>query len=125
MLSSEHLTRMRSAAVDHMMDTCVIQTCTQTADTFGEMVETFADGSAQVCGLDMRPGSERKGKESTVVMYDATLRLAITSTPSAKDRIKITKRYGETLSTALVFGIVGPIQRGPSGIRLQLKKLEI
>lgn len=124
MLSADALSRMRTAQAEHMMDTCVIQTCTQTANTFGELVETFADGSAQVCGLDMRPGSERHSQQNTALQYDATVRLVITTTLTAKDRIKITKRYGETLTTAIIYDIVGPIQRGPSAIRLMLKRVE-
>jgi len=88
------------------------------------MVETFADGADLVCGLDMRPGSERHTAEMTVINYDATIRLPIASTPSTKDRVKVTKRFGEALAAALVYNIVGPIQRGPSGVRLLLKKIE-
>ena len=124
LLSADELAWMREAQTAHMNDTCVIQTCTQTKNSYGEMVETFTDGSAIACGLDMRPGSERHGTENTVVTFDATIRLAITVAPNEKDRIKVTKRYGETLTTPLAFSIVGPIQRGPSGIRLLLNKIE-
>ncbi len=124
MLSPNDLTGMRATQTAHMMDTCVLQTCTQTADSFGQMIESFTDGSAQACGLDMRPGSERRGVDSTVLQYDASVRLAITAAPDAKDRVKVTKRFGETLTTALVYDIVGPIQRGPSGIRLLLRRIE-
>lgn len=122
--TADELTDMRAAQTGHMMDTCVIQTCTQTVDSYGEMVETFTDGSEQDCGLDMRPGSERHLNDSTDLRYDATIRLAITQTPGAKDRIKVTKRFGETLTTPLVFSITGVIQRGASGIRLALSRVE-
>jgi head-tail adaptor len=121
--SADELSEMRTAQTGHMMDTCVIQTCTQTANSYGEMIETFTDGTALDCGLDMRPGSERRGMDATLVEYDAVLRLAISQAPDARSRIKVTKRFGEVLSTALVYEIVSPIQRGPSGIRLILKKV--
>ncbi len=107
-----------------MMDTCKFGTCTQTADTHGQLVETFAYGADVVCGLDMRPGSERHGVDKTVLEFDATIRLPIASAPDPKDRVKVTKRFGEALGTELVYNIVGPIQRGPSGIRLLLKIIE-
>lgn len=125
MFSSDDLTEMRATQVAHMMDTCNLQACVQTRDSTNELVETWpVDGADLVCGLDMRPGSERHGADMTVLMYDATLRLPITAALDAKDRVKVTKRFDEALGTALVYEIVGPIQRGPSGVRLLLKRVE-
>lgn len=122
--SADELTGMRAAQTGHMMDTAVIQTYSETFNSFGEAIATYTDTTAQDCGLDMRPGSERHNPDNQYIEYDATLRLAITATPGARDRIKITHRFSEALGTALVFEIVGPIQRGPSGIRLLLKRVE-
>ena len=106
-----------------MMDTGVIQANVQTKDSFGEPVNTWPVDSADVaCGLNLRSGNERHALDKTILKYDATIRLPIASTPDPKDRIKVTKRFSETLLTPLVFDIVGPIQRGPSGIRLLLKR---
>ena len=124
MFIAADLTNMRACQDLHMMDTCNFGTATQTADTFNQLVETFAYGADVVCGLDMRPGSERHGVDKTVLNYDATVRLPIASTPDAKDRVKVTKRHGEALGADLVYNIVGPIQRGPSGVRLLLKIIE-
>ena len=123
MFSTADLSNMRQAQTDHMMDTCVIQTYTSGSNTFGEETVTYTDGSAISCGLDMRPGLERHSAEYTTSEYDATIRLPITSAPDMRDRVKVTKRFGETLSTALVFEITGSIQRGPSGIRLQINRV--
>lgn len=125
MFTTVDLTNMRDCNELHMMDTCHLQACVQTDDSFNQPVETWpADGDALECGLDMRPGSERHGVDKTILSYDATIRLPITSAPDAKDRIKVTKRHGEALGTALVYNIVGPVQRGPSGVRLLLKIIE-
>lgn len=125
MFSAADLTNMRAAQVEHMMDTCVLQAVVETADTFGDLVLTWpVDGSALTCGLDMRPGSERWGVDKTILQYDASIRLPITSAPSSKDRVKVTKRHGEALGAPLIYDIVGPIQKGPSGIRLLLRIVE-
>jgi hypothetical protein len=124
-LSTAELTRLRSAQESAMFDTGNIQPRTQTLDSFEQAVETFPTNSADlVCGLDMRSGSERFGPQLTVTTYDATVRLPITTTPTVGDRFRVTKRHGETLATALVFNIISPIQRGPSGIRLLLQRVE-
>jgi hypothetical protein len=124
MFTAAELTGMRSAQDLHMMDVYIPQVYSRTINSFGEAIASYADGAAAICGLDMRPGSERYGRDNTLLEYDATLRLPIATVPDVKDRIKITTRFGETLATALVYEIVGPIQRGPSGIRLLLKRVE-
>ena len=122
--STEELTNFRSTQTNHMMDTVVRQVYSATSNSYNEDVVTYTDQTAIDCGLDMRPGSERHTQSYTALEYDATMRLPITTTINARDRLKVTKRFGETLSTALVFEIVGPVQRGPSGIRLLLKRVE-
>jgi head-tail adaptor len=118
------LTSMREAQTGHMMDTCYIQALTQTFNTYGEEINSWADsGSAIDCGLDMRSGSETRGTNKTVVQYDATLRIAITELPTELKRIRVTKRHGETLTTPLIYDIISPIQRGPSGFRILLNKV--
>lgn len=120
------LTDMRSCQDDHMQDECKIQNRVQTVDTFGEMVETYpVDSAAIICGLDMRPGVERHTPDGAVVNYDATIRLPIATVVLTTDRIKITKRFGETLAVPLTFEVMSPIQRGPSGLRYALRRLEL
>jgi hypothetical protein len=122
--TTDELTAMRSAQQAHMMDTYVPQVYSRAFDAFGQEVVTFTDGTASACGLDMRPGSERHTPGNTLTEYDATIRVAVGSTLTTKDRVKVTKRFGETLSTPLVFEIVAPLQLGPSGCRFALKRVE-
>lgn len=123
--SSTELSGFRTAQTEHMFDTCVIQTYSENFNSFGEPISSYADGSAINCGLDTKPSGERRKASNTVIEYDATIRLAITVVPNVKDRIKVTKRFGETLTPNLVYEIAGPIQQGPSGIRLLLRKVSV
>lgn len=124
--SASELANLREMQTAHMMDSCVLQTYSRTFNSYGEPVESWADAASAVdCGLDMRPGRATLGEDMTTTAYDATIRLAITTSIDMKDRIKITKRFGETLGTALVFRVEGPIQRGPSGIRLLLRRVDV
>jgi hypothetical protein len=122
--SAAELTGMRTAHTSHLMDSYVPQVYSRTFNAFGEPVVTYTNGDYTDCALDMRPGSERHGEDSTKIQYDATLRIAITATPDVKDRVMVTHRFGEVLAANLVYEIAGPIQRGPSGIRLLLKRVE-
>lgn len=124
--TAAELTAMRNTQQGAMQDTAYVQTHSQTMDTYGAPVHTYTDAAATiVCGLDMRAGSERHSALNSQVEYDATARLPITTTITALDRLKVTKRFGETLTTALVFDVVAPVQRGPSGIRVLLKRVEV
>jgi len=126
MFDSGDLSNMRECQEAHMMDEGHIQAVVTTANSMNEQVESWpADGSAISCGLDMRPGSERHGPDKTVINYDATIRLPIGTTIDEKDRIKVDKRFGEALASPLVFDVISPIQRGPSGIRVMLKRIEV
>lgn len=118
------LENMQECQEDFMQDTCIIQTCVQTGNTYGELLESFTDGAEIECGLDMNPGSERRGRENVVEAWDATLRLNITRVPDPKDRIKIIKRFGTVLSVPLIYEIISPIRRGASGVRILLRRIE-
>lgn len=117
---------MRDCQDAHMMDTCVIQARVQTIDTYGQRVETFPADSAPVyCGLDMRSGIERHTPDGNVIEYDATIRLPIGTAVLPTYRIKITKRFEETLTTPLVYEVMSPLQQGVSGMRFALRRLEV
>jgi hypothetical protein len=122
--SAAELTGMRTAHTSHLQDTYVPQVYSRTFDAFGQEVVTYTNGDYTDCALDQRPGSERHGEDSTKIQYDATLRIAITAEPDVKDRVMVTHRFGEALAANLVYEIAGPIQRGPSGIQLLLRKIE-
>jgi len=123
--SAGELSAMQDHQENHMMDTCAIQAVSVSGDTFGQQVESWpVDGDDLSCGLDMRPGSERREPDKTILEYDATIRLPLGTTIDVRDRIKVTERFGETLDTPLVYEIIGPVQQGPSGIRLLLKRTE-
>lgn len=124
MFTSTDLANMRLAHTDRLQDACYLQVRSTSANTFGELIESWVDtGSEIACGLEMKAGSETRGIDKTVVNYDAVLRLPVTSAVTELYRIRVTKRHTESLSTPLVFDIVSPIQRGPSGIRILLNKV--
>lgn len=124
--TAAELAGMRTAQTGHMLDTCYINVYSRSFNSYGEPVEVWSSPlTTTECGLDMRPGRETPGEDYTSLAYDATVRLPIDTTIDVKDRITVIKRFGETLATALVFRIEAPIQRGPSGIRLALRRVEV
>lgn len=125
--TSNDLANMRSAQTEHMQDYGkVLSYAAGTVNEFNEAdAPTYTESVGTRCGLDMRAGSERSGQNMTVIQYDATLRLPIEVTLKETDCFQVTHRFGEPLDLALTYEIVAPIQRGPSGIRLLLKKVVV
>lgn len=122
--SADELAEMREAQDAHMLDECVIISFTAGArNEFNEDDNPIETESAPwICGLDMRPGSRRFGAEMTVIQYDATLRLPLEAEVKETDKIRIVSRFGAQHEFP-IFEVMSPIQRGPSGMRLILRKV--
>lgn len=119
------LTRMQAAQQLHMHDVCHRLVYTRTYDDYGAPVEVWTENTTDIpCGLDSRPGSESHNPTGVAVIYDATVRLPISQADvwDVKDRLLLTQRFGSAV-TNITYWIASPVQRGPSGIRLLLKKV--
>lgn len=119
------LSRMQAAQQLHMPDTCHRLTYSRTFNDYGEPVEAWTEDVTDIpCGIDQRPGSESNNPTDVAVTYDATVRLPISQadTWDVKDRLLLTQRFGSAV-TNITYWIASPVQRGPSGIRLLLKKV--
>lgn len=123
---AQELDGLREAQRDHMLDECVVLSYSAgTRNEFNEAdAPTYTAGDPLPCGLDMRAGSERHGTDMTVIQYDATIRLPLGTALKETDHIQTVGRFGEFHDT-LTFEIVSPIQRGPSGLRLLLRKVVV
>lgn len=121
LVSSQDIASMKADQAQSLHDSCIIQTYTAAADGYGQMVVTYVDGAAIACGYKSEGGQEKRRRDGTVLVTDATLRLPLTASIGVKDRVKLTKRYGVTLGTALVFEVVGLPQPGPTGYVVELK----
>jgi len=120
MLTSVDLANLQAAQVGTMLDTCVIQSYARTFDSNGSPAETYTDGSAIACGVNMTPSRENWRTNMNATHVDATIRLPIATSIKSTDYVKVTHRFGVALGTALVFDVVGSIRCGPSGLQVDL-----
>jgi head-tail adaptor len=118
--TTAELTRMQAAQTASMMDTCIVQSYAMTLDDYGAEVDTYTDGSAIACGVNMTPASESRTATMNVERIDATVRLPIATVIKSTDRVKVTHRFGVAI-TNIVFEVVGSIRRGPSGLQVDLQ----
>jgi hypothetical protein len=121
--TATELARMRGTQDDAMQDTCRIGAYTAVDDAYNLPSVTYVYGDEVICGLDLlRPNEQHASGEVPVI--DAVLRLPIGTEIDERDRIRIEQRYNEALDVAQVFEIEGPVDRGPSGIRLDLRLVD-
>jgi hypothetical protein len=114
---------MRSAQDGAMQDVCRVGAYQAADDAYNLPTPTYVYGIEVICGLElMRPAEEHASGEVPVI--DAVLRLPIGTTIKETDRIRIEERFNEALTTAQVYEIEGPVRRGPSGIRLDLRLVD-
>jgi len=124
--SAAELAGLQATQVDSLMDTCLVQTWSgSSADSYGQLVETWTDGDALACGYYPKGGREVPGPDAAPIVTDATVRLPLDTTVDRRDRIKLTHRFGVELDTAEVFEIVQEPRRGPSGLQLDLRRVTL
>lgn len=122
--TTTELSRMQATQQSAMQDTCQHLARTTTADSFGLPSETFTAALSYACGFE--PVSKDEAMEQTEVpMVDARLRLplSVESVIASVDRLKLTKRFGISLTPQPVFEIIGQPERGPSGLVYNLRRL--
>ena len=122
---SSELEALRAAHVAHYNDTCQIGVYSSTQDSFGYEVPAWTYGVAIPCGFSPLGGRESEGADKTVLRSDATLRLPISTSISKVDRVKIVSRHGETLSPAEIYQVMSLAKRGPSGLVIDLVKVDV
>ncbi len=126
--SADELQGMREEQTGHMLDQCQILVYAEgTRNEFNEDdAPTYTAGASLACGLemvsDMRTSARRFNEEMTVIQYDAVLRLPLHTPVTEKDHIRMISRFGEAIDP-LDYEIMSPIVRGPSGVRLMLRKV--
>lgn len=104
-----------------MMDTCIIMAFADGAtNDYGNPSDVYTDGAPTICGY--KPTGTREVQQGNeTVLIDAELRLPIATAIKSTDKVRLTKRFGESI-TALTFAVVGQPARGPSGLVVKLRR---
>jgi head-tail adaptor len=124
LLTASDLAAMRADQSDAMWDTCIVQVWSGSADAYGELIETYTDGSALACRFVPASGTESRRSNMTQVVMPAMVRLPLGTAVTAKDRVKITKRFGSTLTTPLIFGVDDASISGATCVTVKLKDVD-
>ncbi len=118
------LERMQAANEAAMMDECSILTYSPVS-SFGEVQDGWDPPSTPIdCGLNTKKSKEIHKEDLSIVRTDAQIRLPIGTTVEPRDRIQVLSRFGVAEDTPLIYGIEGEVQKGPSGLLLDLVIVE-
>lgn len=124
-LSADELTSLRAFAEETMQDRCYILRRTRTYSSIGEPVEVYtADDTAIACGFRPTGQTQRIGAVVATTDVDATLRLPVGTSIDLSCRVKITERHLQD-TTDETFEVASEPRRGPSGIVVDLRRLEL
>ena len=128
-LQETELERMQATQVSAMMDTCIMLPVDESSSPDGQVVKSYPDPDSPyleevACGLEMQAGNELMRATMTVVKWDAVLRLPLGTVLGTRDRVAITARLGEVLDEPLLYDVAAPLQVGPSGVRVLLRKTQ-
>lgn len=110
-------TRARVAFSGAMTDTCRI--LTYVSDAIDEV------GQPMPCAF--RPGASAESEAATATKHAATaeLWLPLDTAVTRHDRVLITRLWGETLSSALAYSVVGDPRREVGRLICQLREVSL
>lgn len=108
---------------NRMLDQCTYSTYGTATNDYGEVLLAWTVAGTVSCNFEMMEGAENRRADMTVVSWDAKIRLPLSATLDVRDKVTITKHYGQ-LVTPISYGIAEPGVRLPSGYRYLLKRIE-
>lgn len=118
--SPTELAAMQAVQEAHMMDMGTIDLYTDAgADEYGNPNPSWPAGVVTACGYE--PVKPEEGMDNAQVpLFDARLRLPLSSVISSQDRFTLFQRHGVAI-TPITHEVIGEPKRGPSGLWCELK----
>jgi hypothetical protein len=130
-INTKQLSAIRDRYNDLLPDECTLRIRTDAQDSAGQPVASWSDDYTAVpCGFETSPFKFRAreivagGEGTSEILVRARLPIAYYTLIRQDDRIVLTKRHGDTLSTPEVYEIQGFLERGPFGLVANLKRVE-
>lgn len=122
--SVSELADMQDTQESAMMDLCDISRLTNAGtDGYGKPKRVWFTVHHEVaCGFGYPTPREAMGL-AQAQQLDAKLRLALGTDIVNLDRVKILERFGVAETDPITYEVGGPIEQGPSGIVIWLRKV--
>ncbi len=124
-LNTEDLAYLRATHEEMLPDKCIIcpYTLGEQSDR-GKLIESWPETADEIaCGLDTQRATEVMLSDKTVIKAHGRIRLPYGTSVDARDRIKITERYGT--DDSVLYEVVGPAMKGVSGVLVNVVKVQV
>jgi len=121
MLDATDLADMRAVTEESMLDTCqILERLPGDEDGYSSRLDDWRVVETTVCGY--RPERSREVMGTTqVTILPAQVRLPLSVDVDTANRVRITKRLGETLAAPEYYTVLGEAQRGPTAQTVSLQ----
>lgn len=120
--TTEELSRMRDTQETAMQDLGYIRDYSPTTE-YGEPIPDWTERTSPTpIGVNMKSSTEVSNDAMDRLEIDGTIRLPLGCGIDENAQIRIVQRFGENI-TPLVVAVVGVPQEGPSGLKVDFKKV--
>lgn len=117
--------QLQQAQTDHMFDEITVIEFTLSSDELGAEVRVPVDGVTMAAQVIPQQGSEQRKVTAEPLVWDATLRVPLSSGISRGNKIRWNKHFGTAREQPEIFEVVSPPQEGPSGALFRLLRVEL
>lgn len=114
-----------------MADRCTLSVRSNTTAASGQPVASWSSYATNVpCGFEFSPFKFRSreivgaGEETAEILVRCRLPVTYYDAIDTNDRIILTARFGETYTTPETYEIQGFLERGPTGLIVNLKRIQ-
>ena len=128
--STKQRAQMRRAYNARMFDVCNLHTRSNTQDSAGQPIASWTVLATDVpCGFETSPFKFRAreivagGEGTSEILVRARLPVSYYDSIDQDDRLILTGRSGDTLTTSETYEIQGFLERGPAGLIANLKRV--
>ena len=119
-LSATEVAGFQATASGQFSDECQIGTDTGTSTTEDPDAPSWSYATAIACGFDASVSTEVV-ELGQATMTDATIRVPLGTSVTGASRVRLTKRYGASLSPVEDYEVLGAPRRGVSCLVLHCK----
>lgn len=131
-ISPSQLRQMRRSNTERMMDRVVIINYTVSKDATGQEIKTYTDDLTIDCGFGFSPFKFRSrelgtlgAEESSEILVRARVSIEHQDRINTTTRLRLTHRYGVKLATPQTYEVQGFNEVGPSGMVINLKRVQL
>lgn len=123
--SESELEAITATVEDSMLDLCTIDAYTEEAGELNEPLVTYVSGRPTACRYRATTGVSRPGSGYELAGIDGVLHLPLDTVITNRDRVTITRRFGQRLTSVHTYDVVGDPSPGIASLEVKLQEMHL